>query len=163
MVLFTPGHKEFAQHVGVQYLLGEKPKSTLLTMKCCVIELCLLTTGKKSISGWSVRVFFNGTKGHTRQRFSFGNRRGGLVRVLLLMLCFDPAMGDRGEWAHGATPLWPVWALVTRLKLALGRAYIYAHVYILHSCHFSGGGVDLTCETRQWQPRVNHAVSQELK
>lgn len=143
MVLFTPGHKEFAQHVGVKYLLGEKPKSTLLTMKCCVIELCLLTTGKKSISGWSVRVFFNGTKGHTRQHFYFGDRRGGLVRVLLLMLCFDPAMGDRGESAHGATPLWPAWALVTRLKLALGGVYIYAHVYILHSCHFSGGGLTL--------------------
>ena len=79
MVLFAPGHKESAQPVGVKYLLGEKPKSTLLTMKCCVIELCLLTAGKKNISGWSLRAFLMAQKATLRQHFCFGDRKGALV------------------------------------------------------------------------------------
>lgn len=96
------------------------------------------------------------------------NRRGAPVCVVLLMLCFDPVMGDRGESAHGAALLWPGWALVTRLKLALLHIYLFIfidiYVYILHSCYFWDGGVDLKYEIRQWQPNVNvnHAVSQEL-
>lgn len=110
--------KSLHKHVGVKYLSSEKPKSTLLTMKCCVIRLCLLTAGKKSL--WLVtQSFFNGTKGHTQTVLLLWNQRGAPVCVLLPMLCFDPAMEDRGESAMAAAPLCPAWALVTRLKLAL--------------------------------------------
>lgn len=58
MFLFAPGQKEFAPHVGVKFLSGEKPKSTLLTMKCCVIKLGLLTAGEKKNLWLVTQSFF---------------------------------------------------------------------------------------------------------
>lgn len=48
MVLFAPGHKDFAQHGAIRYLLGEEPKSPSFTMGC-VTRLCLLTAGGKTV------------------------------------------------------------------------------------------------------------------
>lgn len=125
MVLFAPGHKEFAQHVGVTYLSGEKPKSPLFTMKCCVIELCLLTAGRKSLC-LVIQSYFNGTKGHNQTSFCSGGKTGALVHVFLLMLCCRPDMGERGESALYGQP-----GTGNKIKDSFGVSlYIYVCIWL---------------------------------
>lgn len=110
------GHKDFAQQGAVRYLLGEEPKSPSFTMGCCVSKLCLLTTGEKNSSGGSLRALSMVQKATLRKHLWFGDGKGVLVCVLLLVLWLN--LLGRGESAHGMTPLWPGWA--RRLKLPLG-------------------------------------------
>lgn len=97
-----------------------------LCLQLNVLLDCVLSPLEKNLSGRSLRAFLMVQK----TALLLWNRRGAPVCVLLLMLCFDPAMGDRGESAHGAALLWPGWALVTRAKLALLHIYIYIYLFL---------------------------------
>jgi len=75
------------------WVSGEKPKSTLLTMKCCVIELCLLTAREKKLSCWSLVTFLKVQKAASALEIE---EELLSVCLRLLTLSFSPAVGDKG-------------------------------------------------------------------
>lgn len=121
---------------------------------------CLFSLLEENLSSWSFRAILMVQKAIIRHLSALE------VKQELLSMCSYWCCAADLIWEREVNQPWmDSLALATKLKIALVYLYIYMYVYgyVWHSGHFWDGGFDLKYEIRQWQPSVDHTVSQELK